>query len=546
MSDPRFPILTQKQITTLKQYGEIEYCAVETLLFTLGDQEIDFFIILNGRVIITDPYNDENNIAELSKNEFTGDISLVSNRVVQFRATAKAGTTLLRIKTHRLKQALAKHSAISDLLLGAFIHRHETLLSEYVGGIKLVGSGNSKKTYDIRDFMDKNHIWYHFLDIDTSEEANQLLKNFELSKSDLPILVNNKGELCQNPSLEVVARYTGVLIDFDDDVFDLLVIGAGPAGLAASVYAASEGLKVVTIDENAPGGQAAKSSKIENYLGFPTGISGGDLANRAYIQAQKFGCNISIPQRAEHVEHNNDHFLLSATNGNVIKTKAIIAATGAHYRRLPVDNIEYYEGSGVYYSASRMNASACKNEIVGVIGGANSAGQAALFLSDFAEEVHVIVRSGDLGIKMSDYLVQRIKVMENIEVHYHTEVAQLKGKYHLESVILRDEAGTLTEKNITNLFTFIGAAPCTDWLAGLISTDNRGFIRTGADIEENDLTKCEIYKHRKPQSLETSIPGFFAIGDVRKASVKNVTSAIGEGSMVVSQVHRFLGELNRV
>jgi thioredoxin reductase (NADPH) len=542
MSDPRFPELTQKQITILKQYGSIESCATEMRLFNLGDPEYDFFVILEGSVILEDPHNSGNIIVELGKNKFTGNIGMLSSRMVQFRGIAKTGTTLLRIRPERLKQAITKHSAISEMLLSAFIQRHESLLSEYAGGIKL-GSGNSKKTYDIRDFMDKNHIWYNFLDVDASDEANHLLKSFDLSKSDLPILVNSEGEVCQNPTLEVVARYSGVLIDLEDKIFDLLVIGAGPSGLAASVYAASEGLDVVTIDANAPGGQAGKSSKIENYLGFPTGISGSDLANRAYIQAQKFGCKISIPHKAERIEHTGEHFILNATNGRVIKTKAIIAATGANYRQLPIHNIEEYEGSGVYYSASRMNSSECKDELVGVVGGANSAGQAALFLSDYAEKVHIIVRAGDLSTKMSDYLVQRIKVVENIEVHYHTEVAQLKGTYHLESLVMKDADGRLTEKKITNLFTFIGATPCTDWLDGLVSTDSKGFIRTGAEIEADNLSKCEIYQNRKPQSLETSIPGFFAVGDVRKGSVKHVASAVGEGSMAVSQVHRFLGEL---
>lgn len=542
MSDLRFPELTQKQIALLKQYGDIECYPAEVRLFSLGEAEYDFFVILDGKVIIEDPYNPESIIIELGKNEFTGDIGTLSDRAVQFRGTAKPGSTLLRIKHNRLKEAITKHSTISDILLNTFIQRHENQLSAYIGGIKLVGSGHSKKTYDIRDFMDKNHIPYNFLDVDTNDKAEQLLKNFDLSKSDLPILINNRGEACRNPTLEAVARYSGVLMDFEDKVFDLLIIGAGPAGLAASVYAASEGLQVVTIDANAPGGQAGKSSKIENYLGFPTGISGSDLANRAYIQAQKFGCKISIPHRAESIAHVEDHFIIGATNGKVIKTKAIIAATGANYRRLPVDNIDKYEGNGVYYSASQINISSCEDEIVGVVGGANSAGQAALFLAEYAEKVHIIVRRGDLATKMSDYLVQRIRVTENIEVHYHTEITELKGDYHLESLVMRDAEGKLTEEKITNLFTFIGATPSTEWLGGLVNTDSRGFIRTGMEIDARNLSKCEIYRNRKPQSMETAIPGFFAVGDVRSESVKHVSSAVGEGSMVVSQVHRFLGE----
>lgn len=543
MKDPRFPELTSRQITTLKNYGELESHPPETRVFTLGDLQYDFFVVLDGAISIEDPYNDNAVIVEHQKNEFTGDSGMLSNRGAQFHAVTKGNTCLLRIAPKRLKEAIAKHSDISDVLLNAFLLRQETVLSEFTGGIKLVGSGNSKETYAIRDFMDKNHIWYNFLDIDTSDSALELLNNFNLSKEDLPILINSEAKICQNPSLEQLARYSGVLMDFEDKVFDLLVIGAGPAGLAGSVYAASEGLSVVTIDSKAPGGQAGKSSKIENYLGFPTGISGSDLANKAYVQAQKFGCNISIPHKAERIEHTGTHFILYATNDKVIKTKAIMAATGANYRSLPIDNIEKYEGSGVYYSATGMNASACKDELVGAVGGGNSAGQAALFLADHAKEVHVILRGNDLGAKMSDYLVQRIEAAENIFVHLNTQVTELHGQYHLESLVLENKAGEKEQKNITNLFTFIGARPCTDWLKGLVVTDERGFICTGPGILKEELYKCSIYNHREPQSLETSIPGFFAVGDVRKGSVKRVASAVGEGSMCVSQVHQFLADL---
>ncbi len=305
----------------------------------------------------------------------------------------------------------------------------------------------------------------------------------------------------------------------------------------------SEGLSVVTIDSNAPGGQAGKSSKIENYLGFPTGISGSDLANRAYVQAQKFGCNISIPHKAESIEHTGEHFILCATNGKIIKSRSLMAATGANYRKLPLSNIEEYEGSGVYYSATVMNASSCKNELVGVVGGGNSAGQAALFLAEHAKEVHVILRGDNLGAKMSDYLVQRIHATENIKVHLNTEVVELRGEHHLESLTL-DLDGKSVDENITHLFTFIGATPCTDWLQDLVVMDEKGFVCTGPGIDADKLSNCAIYKQRKPQSLETSIPGFFAVGDVRRGSVKRVASAVGEGSMAVSQIHQFLGELS--
>ncbi|MDT0606535.1 FAD-dependent oxidoreductase [Croceitalea rosinachiae] len=543
MKDPRFPELSQRQIAVLKNYGAIENYTEEQRIFSLGDLRYDFFVVLAGTVSIEDPYNDNNVIVVHGKNEFTGDSGMLSNRGAQFHAITKGKTSIIRITPKKLKEAISQHSDISDILLNAFLLRQETVLNEFTGGIKLVGSGNSKETYAIRDFMDKNHIWYNFLDVEVSDSALDLLKNFDLSKSDLPILITSEAKVCNNPSLEEVARYSGVLMDFEDKVFDLLVIGAGPAGLAASVYGASEGLSVVTIDSKAPGGQAGKSSKIENYLGFPTGISGSDLANKAYVQAQKFGCNISIPHKAERIEHTGSHFILYATNGKTIKTKSIMAATGANYRQLPIDNLEKFEGSGVYYSATGMNASACKDELIGVVGGGNSAGQAALFLAEHAKEVHIILRSGDLGSKMSDYLVQRIEAAENIFVHLHTQVTALHGQHYLESVVLENNNGENEAKNITNLFTFIGARPCTEWLQDLVVTDERGFICTGLGIQEEKLYQCEIFRNRKPQSLETSIPGFFAVGDVRKGSVKRVASAVGEGSMAISQVHQFLTEL---
>lgn len=546
MNDPRFPELPQSHINTLKEYGEIESFSEETVVFELGQLRYDFFVVLEGGIAILNPNNDKKIVVTHGKNEFSGDSGMLSDRGAQFRAIAKAGSKLIRVSPAKLKEAIAQHSNLSDILLNAFLQRQDAILNEFVGGIKLVGSGNSKEAYAIRDFMDKNYIWYNFLDVDKSSEANDLLKGFDLSNKDLPLMICNGGQLHMKPSLDEVARFSGVLMDFEDKVFDLLVIGAGPSGLAASVYAASEGLSVVTIDSNAPGGQAGKSSKIENYLGFPTGISGRDLANRAYVQAQKFGCNISIPHRAEKIEHTGTHFVLSATNGKVIKAKSLMAATGANYRQLPIENINKYEGSGVYYSATGMNASACKSELVGVVGGGNSAGQAALFLADYAKEVHVVLRGGDLGSKMSDYLVQRIVAAPNIHVQLNSEVTELHGEHHLESLVLENSDGEKTEMNITNLFTFIGAKPCTEWLVGIVATDEKGFVCTGPGIDEEELYMCDIYTQRKPQSLETSIPGFFAVGDVRKGSVKRVASAVGEGSMAVSQVHQFLGELKAI
>lgn len=543
MKDPRFPELNQKQVRVLKDYGTVESFNKRTRIFELGELQYDFFVVLNGEVTIEDPSNNHTIIVTHKKNEFTGDSGMLSHRGAQFHAFAKADTTLLRIPSSKLKEAIVKHSDVSDILLNAFLLRQETVLNTFKGGIKLLGSSNSKATYAIRDFMDKNHIWYTFLNTNNNQEAIDLLAHFNLKEEDLPILISNESKVCLNPSLDEVARYAGVLMDFEDKIFDVLIIGAGPAGLAASVYAASEGLSVVTIDANAPGGQAGKSSKIENYLGFPTGISGSDLANRAYIQAQKFGCNISIPHKAQNVTHKGTFFEVCASNGKLIQAKTVIAATGANYRKLPISAIEDYEGSGVYYSATGMNASACQDELVGIVGGGNSAGQAALFIAEHAKEVFVILRGNDLGSKMSDYLVQRIEAIKNINVLLSTEVTGLHGKGHLESVTLTHATSGATTKNITNLFTFIGAKPCTEWMGDLVAMDDKGFICTGSAVKKEQYAPCDIYDRRIPQTLETSIPGFFAVGDARKGSVKRVASAVGEGSMAVSQVHLFLSEL---
>ncbi len=541
MTDPRFPVLTQKQISTLKEFGTLITFENETVLFEVGDSAYDFYVVLAGDISMKDPVHDDV-LAIHCVHEFTGDNSMLSNRSIPFSAHASKGSTVLRISPNILKNIITKHSDISDVLLGAFIQRQEIMLRDFSGGIKVIGSEKSKDTYSLRDFMEKNHIWHTFLNTDVSEEAKHLLESFNLTSEDLPILVNVTGEISKKPTIAELAKQTGVLTEFGDEVFDVLVVGAGPSGLAASVYAGSEGLSVVTIDGNAPGGQAGKSSKIENYLGFPTGISGNDLANKAYLQAQKFGCTISIPHKAEKVEYNGDFFTLCASNGKNIKARSIIAATGANYRRLPVENIEKFEGSGVFYSATGMNAAACKNELVGVVGGGNSAGQAALFLADHAQEVHVVIRNNDLGAKMSDYLVQRIYTTPNIVVHENSNVIQLNGTHHLESLVLDSDGKTQTI-GISNLFTFIGAKPCTEWLNGIVSMDDRGFIYTGVDVDVANMTKCSIYAQRKPQSLESSIPGFFAVGDVRKGSVKRVASAVGEGSMAISQIHQFLAEL---
>ncbi|WP_350286960.1 FAD-dependent oxidoreductase [uncultured Croceitalea sp.] len=540
MKDPRFPELAKEQLEILQEYGTVEIREGRSLVFEPGQMDYDFYAILEGEITVEDPSNNNQIIVRHQKREFSGDNSMLSNRAAIFNGFAEPGTKLIRIKSNVLKEVISKHSDISDVLLNAFLLRQEKVLGEIKGGIKLIASETSKKAYAIRDFMEKNHIWYNFIDVKNNSEAKELLSHFNISAKDLPVLITERNTVCKNPSIEDVAKNTGVFSEIDDKIFDVLVVGAGPAGLAASVYAASEGLSCITIDCNAPGGQAGKSSKIENYLGFPTGISGYDLANKAYLQAQKFGCQISIPNKAKKLIKRDNLFILETAKGKKIYAKSVISATGASYSRLPLQNIETFEGCGIYYSATGMNISSCQNQIVGIVGGGNSAGQAAMFLSNYAKEVKVILRGNDLGAKMSDYLVQRLEAKKNITIHLNTQVSALHGKEYLQQITLKNTAGDEDIFPIGNLFLFIGAKPETDWLRDLVVTDQRGFICTGSAIPLDDLPKEESYKTRAPQFFETSIAGCFAVGDSRNGSVKRVAGAVGEGSVVMSQVHQYL------
>ena len=540
MIDSKYPELTDIQVEKLKTYGEVEFYKEPTVVLNFGDQHYDFFVVLTGGIRIIDPDKKEDSIAIHRRHQFSGSSSILSHRTVGVCGETLENTQLIRISPEKLKSAISKFSDISDVLLNAFLQREDSLKNN-VQGIKLIGSEHSNETYAIRDFMDKNDIWYNFIDSDKEEGLVQMLATFNLKESDLPVLINSQNDISIRPSIDEIGECTGVRLQLDDEIYDVLVVGAGPAGLAASVYAASEGLKVLTIDSNSPGGQAGKSSKIENYLGFPTGISGRDLANNGYIQAQKFGCTISVPHRVEGIERKDNYYQISSSNTSILKAKTVIAATGAAYRRLPLEGIEKFEGSGIYYSATSMHANMCKNSEIGIVGGGNSAGQAALFLANYAHKVYVIIRNEDIGAKMSDYLVQRIIACENIEVLTGSNVITVEGSTYLEKVEIKKNE-TLVENDIGYLFTFVGAKPCTEWLDTIIDTDAKGFVHTGLAICDNALSSEPEFSQRKPYTFETSLPGLFAVGDVRSGSVKRVASAVGEGSIVVSDIHKYLAQ----
>ncbi|MEM0994193.1 MAG: FAD-dependent oxidoreductase [Bacteroidota bacterium] len=539
MSQKSFTTLSPTQIETLKAYGEKAFYGEPTTLVNLGQKDYDFFIVLEGAIHIKNAESDEEVIAKHEANHFTGSSSILSGRASELFAQATANTTLIRIRPAALKKAIADHSDISDLLMNAFLSRQVVLMKNYEGGIKVIGIENTSATYAIRDFMEKNNLWYHFIDVEKNETALDLLNNFNLSKNDLPVLIDANNNVAVNPSINQLAKYAGVQADFDNESFDVLVVGAGPAGLAASVYAASEGLRVITIDSSAPGGQAGKSSKIENYLGFPTGISGNELAHNGYIQAQKFGCVISIPHVVERFERTKDYFVIEASDAKPIRARAIIAATGVDYNRLPLEGIKKFEGAGIYYSATAMHASMCKSTEVGIVGGGNSAGQAALFLAKNAKKVYVIIRNEDIRAKMSEYLVRRIENKDNIKVLTECNVTKLIGDTYLERIEMTQK-DQLVENQISYLFTFIGARPCVDWISDQVQKDEKGFICTGINIPTDLMEKTEAFTARKPYMFEASLPGFFAVGDVRGGSVKRVASAVGEGSIVISDIHKYL------
>ena len=544
MTDARFPELTNQQVEKLKAYGTVEYYEKPTVILDFGDKHYDFFVVLKGGIKIIDPDKEKESVTIHGRHQFSGSSSILSHRTIGVCGETLEDTQVIRIKPDQLKNAIAKFSDISDLLLNAFLLREDSLKNS-IQGVRLVGSEHSNETYAIRDFMDKNDILYTFIDSDKEEGLIKILEAFNLTKSDLPVLIDSQNEISIRPSIDEIGECSGVRLILDDEIYDVLVIGAGPAGLAASVYASSEGLKVLTIDSSSPGGQAGKSSKIENYLGFPTGISGRDLANNGYIQAQKFGCTISVPNKVESIKRKAGIYEIDASNTSPLKAKTVIAATGAAYRRLPLDGIEKFEGAGIYYSATSMHANMCKQSEIGIVGGGNSAGQAALFLANYAKKVYVIIRNEDLGAKMSDYLVQRIIACENIEVLTNSNVIKVDGDTYLEKVeIQRNDS--LVENNIMYLFTFVGAKPCTEWLNNIIDTDEKGFVHTGLNICDDALKNESEFSKRKPYTFETSSPGLFAVGDVRSGSVKRVASAVGEGSIVVSDIHKFLAQLEVV
>jgi thioredoxin reductase (NADPH) len=508
-------------------------------LFSVGDLDFSFFIVKSGEVEIVDDSGDTpKTVTVHHPGEFTGDISHVTGLPAIVNAVAKGETEAYELPGGSLRRILNQCPIASDILLQAFIARRQLLReSPNYTGLRVIGSRYSPDTFRVRDFLSKNRILFTWIDLETDPNVDKLLKQFGVTESDTPVVSFGSMLLLRNPSNGQLADAIGIRQPLDAVVYDLVVVGAGPAGLAAAVYGASEGLNTAVLEHTAPGGQAGGSMRIENYLGFPTGLTGSELAGRAILQANKFGVHLSVPTLVDRLAFENAYTVVHVDGGATVTAKCLLIATGADYRRLDVEGSERFEGTGVYYAATVAEGQLCEGSQVVVVGGGNSAGQAAVFLSGHARKVLLVIRGDDLRKNMSSYLVRRIEQTPNIELLSNTTIRRMNGNSHLASVeLVNSKTGEERTVATPGVFSFIGADPRTGWLPPEIERDAKGFVRTGGDLAKSP----HWTGGRLPFLLETSRPGVFAAGDVRSGSVKRVASAVGEGAMAVQFVHERL------
>jgi thioredoxin reductase (NADPH) len=542
--DEIFPTLTPSQIARIGAHARCRAVRAGEVLVEEGSATVPFFVVKTGRIDVhrISPLGEEL-IASHGPGQFTGEVNMLSGRRALFRM--RAGTDGEVIELHRecVQELVQTEAELGLILLRAFILRRVELQSHHMGDVVLVGSLHSRDTLRIQEFLTRNGHPYQYVDVERDPVWQQLFDRFHVGVEDVPVVICLGRNVLKNPTNQEIADCLGFNEAIDrTHVRDLVVVGAGPAGLAAAVYGASEGLDVLVVEANAPGGQAGSSSRIENYLGFPTGISGATLSQRAFHQAQKFGTDIVIAQAATELTCDRKPYSIDI-GGQRVPARAVVIATGAEYRRLPLANISQFEGSGVYYGATFMEAQLCVDEEVIVVGGGNSAGQAAVFLSEYVRRVHMLVRSTGLAATMSRYLIRRIEENPKIVLRTRTEIAGLHGDGHLEEVTVQDRgAGRDARERIRHVFVMMGARPNTGWLDGCVVVDAKGFIKTGSDLTPDDLAAAEWPLTRQPHLLETSLPGVFAVGDVRAGNVKRVASAVGEGSIAVSFIHQVLKE----
>ena len=540
-SNVAFPSLTERQIETLSKYAKRRHFHHNNTLFQAGVSPATFFVVLSGAVEILDHSGDEpRTIVVHEPGEFTGDIDILTRRVTVVSAVARGETDVLEVASADIRRLIAEDPGMGDVILQAFIARREQLLESGFEGVRVIGSRDSRDTYRIREFLSRNQVPMRWIDVDTDPGAAELLRHFGVDDEALPVVVCTGQPVLRNPSTRDLAQAVGLKRAIGSEVYDLVIVGAGPAGLAAAVYGSSEGLTTLLLDADSPGGQAGASNAIENYLGFPMGITGADLTRAATLQAQKFGARLSTPAPVTALEDEGSHLTVRMDDGEAASARCVLIATGADYRKLDVPDRERFEGIGIYYVATKTELDACGGADVVIVGAGNSAGQAAVYLAQHTRKVTMLVRRDSMTQTMSSYLIDRIETAPNIDVLYTTQVRELHGDTRLESVVVENTT-TGERRTIATpaVFTLIGAIPRTDWLPTQIDTDPKGFVCTGRQLANTPGWT----RKRQPFLLETSQAGVFAAGDVRLGSAKRVAAAVGEGSMAVKFVHEYLAEV---
>jgi thioredoxin reductase (NADPH) len=532
-----YPRLSKAQLETLSAYGVRRTVAPGEVLLAAGEPSAYFYVVLQGRFGVFEDYDGRRRLIRVhGPGRFLGGLSILTGQVEFVTVAALQAGEVLAVPAERLRELVLHDTELGDQLLRALLVRRSLLISSG-SGFRIVGTRTSPETQRLRSFAARNRLPHRFLDIERDAVAETLMRQLGISPQDLPIVIVPGHDVLRDPSNAALAEATGLSRPPGQrDLFDLIVVGAGPSGLAAAVYGASEGLSTLILDTVATGGQAATSSRIENYLGFPAGISGAELADRATIQAEKFGARITIPGEARALQRSDGHYTVRAETDLAVDGRSVIIATGALYRKLNVPRLAEFETSSIYYAATRFEAQQCAREPVAIVGGGNSAGQAATFLAQSVPKVYLLLRHGDLHRDMSQYLIDQISAIANVEVRYHTEVRELIGDQTLTGLVVENNStGERDQLDVVALFVFIGATPCTSWLVNTIELDQDGFVLTG---ERAGAAGVDV----RPQLLETSWPGVFAIGDVRSGSVKRVASAVGEGAMAVHLIEAQFGQ----
>jgi thioredoxin reductase (NADPH) len=539
-----FPKLTSAQLSRIAARGHIRTMEGGEVLHEQGHRSASFFVVISGELEVVRPSVPVETIVTVYEpGQFTGEVGTLSGRPSLFRVRATKPGKVIELDRQQMLALVQTDAELGQILMRAFILRRVELIAAGVGDIVLIGSTYSASTLRIKEFLMRNGHPYSYVDLERDPDVQNLLDSFQISAGEIPVLICRGQIVLRNPSNQEIADCLGFNESIDQtQVRDLVIIGAGPSGLAAAVYGASEGLDVMVLETSSPGGQAGSSSRIENYLGFPTGISGQDLTGRAYVQAQKFGADILVA-KATRLICDSKPYVVELESGARIPARTIVIAAGAEYRRPPCKNLSRFEGAGVYYGATFVESQLCGGEEVIVVGGGNSAGQAAVFLAETTKRVHILVRSAGLAESMSRYLIRRIEETATIVLRPYTEIVGIEGGNHLEFVRWQNNQTRHTEEHkIRHIFVMTGADPNTRWLDGCVALDDKGFIKTGPDLSPDNLSAAGWPLTRQPYLLETSLPGVFAVGDVRGGSIKRVASAVGEGSTAISFLHKVLQE----